>query len=83
MGTGDQENREERDVCVSCGVRVAPESERAFGFGAGNVLCSECAIERGGRYDAGRDTWDVAPSLGGLADEAYGASPHEVQRRRR
>jgi hypothetical protein len=83
MAPGDPEDREERDVCANCGARVALESERAFGFGAGNVLCGKCAIERGGRYDAGRDTWDVPPDLAGLADEAYGAAPHEVRRERR
>jgi hypothetical protein len=82
MASGDPEDREEREVCASCGERIAPESERAFGFGAGNVLCAACASARGGRYDARRDTWDVAPDLAGLTDEAYGAAPHERRRGR-
>jgi hypothetical protein len=82
MASGDPEDREEREVCASCGVRVAPESEGAFGFGTGNVLCAECAGARGGRYDARRDVWDVAPDLAGLSDEAYGAAPHERRRGR-
>jgi hypothetical protein len=40
------------------------------------VLCAAGATARGGRYDAGRDVWDVSPDLTGLADEAYGAAPH-------
>jgi len=82
MTSIDPEDREEREVCSLCGVRVAPESEGAFGFGTENVLCSACAAARGARYDAGRDVWDVAPDLADLADEAYGAAPHEVRRRR-
>jgi hypothetical protein len=72
MASGDPEGREERDVCASCGARVALETERAFGFGAENVLCGECAASRGGRYDESRDAWEVEPDLTGLADEAYG-----------
>ena len=83
MTSNDPENREEREACALCGVRIAPESERAFMFGVDNVLCAACAIARGGRYDEQRDAWDVAPDLGGLADEAYGAAPHEVRRRKR
>ena len=77
------EDREEREPCALCGERIAPASERAFGFGEGNVLCATCAAARGGCYDAERDVWDVAPDLSGLADEAYGASPHEMERRNR
>jgi len=82
MGSGDPEDRSERESCASCGERIAPESEAGFAFGTGNVLCAACAIRRGGRYDAQRDVWDEAPDLSGLADEAYGASPHEIRRGR-
>ena len=81
MMPGDREDRDEADVCASCGTRGA--LERAFAFGTGNLLCAACAIARGGRYDALRDAWEVAPDLAGLADEAYGASPHEIRRGRR
>jgi len=83
MASEDSEEREERDVCASCGARIALESERAFGFGTGNVLCAKCAASRGGRYDERRDAWDVPPHLTGLADEAYGSAPHEARRGRR
>ena len=82
MASIDPENRQEREVCVLCGERIASESERAFAFGTDNVLCCACATARGGRYDALHDVWDVAPDLAGLADEAYGAAPHEVRRGR-
>ena len=68
--------------CAACGREVRSDAERSFGFGAGNVLCWDCAQARGGRYDAGRDTWESAPDLSGLADEAYGSAPHEVRRGR-
>jgi hypothetical protein len=83
MTSNDPEDREERESCALCGERIAPATERGFAFGAGNVLCAACAAARGGRYDAGRDAWEVAPDLSGLADEAYGAAPHEVRGRKR
>ncbi len=82
MTSIEPEDREECFVCSLCGAQVAAESERAFAFGTENVLCSACATARGGRYDALRDVWDVVPDLAGLADEAYGAAPHEVRRGR-
>jgi hypothetical protein len=83
MTSSDAEDREERETCALCGERIAPASERAFGFGAGNVLCARCAAARGGRFDAERDVWDVSPDLSGIADEAYGAAPHEMRRGKR
>ena len=82
MTSRDPEDPQEREACALCGERVAPETERGFGFGTGNVLCAACAAKRGGRYDAQRDAWDVAPDLTGLSDEAYGAAPHERRRRK-
>jgi hypothetical protein len=82
MTSNNPEDREEREACALCGERITPATERAFGFGAGNVLCAACAAARGGRFDADRDVWDVAPDLSGLADEAYGAAPHEMRRGR-
>jgi hypothetical protein len=78
----DTDDREDFEVCILCGAQVSAGSERVFGFGTENVLCGQCAIARGRRYNALRDAWEVAPDLAGLPDEAYGASPHEVRRRR-
>jgi hypothetical protein len=72
----EPEDREQLDVCSLCGARLS-DSAPAFGFGTENVLCGPCAMARGGRYNAERDVWDVAPDLSGLADEAYGAAPRE------
>jgi hypothetical protein len=74
---------EERETCAACGAQVAGEPDRSFAFGSGNVLCWQCATARGGRYDADREAWDREPDLTNLSDEAYGASPHERERRRR
>jgi hypothetical protein len=79
----DPEDRGELDdVCCLCGAVLSVDSAGAFGFGTENVLCAACASARGGRYDAERDVWDVAPDLTGLPDEAYGAAPHERRGRR-
>jgi hypothetical protein len=77
------EDDEGLETCAACGASVAPGPERGFAFGSGNVLCWQCATARGGRYDEARESWDRAPDLSGLPDEAYGASPHEIERRRR
>jgi hypothetical protein len=82
MSSGDPEDRQQREACALCGERIAAETERGFAFGTGNLLCAACAEARGGRYDANRDCWDVAPDLTDLPDEAYGAAPHETTRRR-
>lgn len=66
--------------CAACGAQVAADAASGYGFGTENVLCRSCALERGGRYDAARDVWEVEPDLTGLADEAYGAAPHEMRR---
>jgi len=79
----EPEDREALDVCSLCGAVLSANAERAFVFGTGNALCAACATARGGRYDAERDAWEVAPDLGGLADEAYGAAPHEQRGRGR
>jgi hypothetical protein len=79
----EREEFESEDVCSQCGTRIHAGTEGAFGFGDENVLCRACATARGGRYDAERDEWDVAPDLTGLRDEAYGATPGEAARRRR
>ena len=78
----EREDWEGAAVCALCGAPVESDTEGAFGFGTENVLCAECAVARGGRYDVERDVWEVAPDLSGLGDEAYGAAPHEVRRRR-
>jgi hypothetical protein len=77
----DPDEIESAEVCSLCGATITADAE-SFAFGAGNALCFECATARGGRYDAERDAWDRLPDVSGIADEAYGASPHERRRGR-
>ncbi len=69
-----REDWENTPVCVQCG---SANAERGFQFGAAGLLCWTCALERGGRYDAERETWSESPDVSGLPDEAYGATPRE------
>jgi hypothetical protein len=78
----DQDERSEARSCAACGATLEGDGDRAFEFGDENLLCFECAVARGGRYDESRDAWEPGPDLRGLGDEAYGASPHEQRRRR-
>lgn len=53
--------------CANCEEEVSADDHRAYLFGAGAALCYECALERGGRYDEGRDDWTRAPDLSAFA----------------
>jgi hypothetical protein len=57
---------DELQQCVDCGSEVAPGTDRAFAFGD-VVLCFDCAVRRGGEFDAQRETWSKAPSLGDIS----------------
>ncbi|MBW2289256.1 MAG: hypothetical protein JRG80_18875 [Deltaproteobacteria bacterium] len=37
---------------------------REFEFGESLVLCFDCAVRRGGRYDEALDRWSEAPAIG-------------------
>jgi hypothetical protein len=54
-------------LCADCG-GVLRLGDRAFTFSATGALCAECAMRRGGVYEASRDTWTEEPSLDGLGD---------------
>jgi hypothetical protein len=60
---------EERDLlsCASCGAELSGASDRAFVFGSESALCFECSLERGGRYDAAHERWEVAPRVADLS----------------
>jgi hypothetical protein len=61
--------REETTSCADCGALLDIAGARTFAFGEQAVLCWSCAIRRGGRYDAGRESWTTPPSVADL-DEA-------------
>jgi hypothetical protein len=73
----DREEWETPQSCVACGGPVSEGTERGFSFGLRNTLCWSCAIARGGRFDAERDTWTEAPDITDLPDDAYGEAVDE------
>lgn len=73
-----REEWEGAEICAACGGPVSAGTERGFSFGLRNALCWSCAVARGGRYDADRDTWTESPDVAGLPDEAYGEATDET-----
>jgi hypothetical protein len=53
--------------CAACGASVMEGASRGFALGGPNVLCWECAVRRGGRYDARQDRWTVSPDVSDLS----------------
>lgn len=66
---------EEGSDCAECGEPVARGIDEAFQFGERMVLCFGCATQRGGVYDAERDTWVTPPNLTGLDDRGSNGVP--------
>jgi hypothetical protein len=64
-------NQEANDLtdCCDCGASIAPAIDRAFGLNDEEFLCFDCAVLRGGVYDAREERWTVAPNVTGLPDE--------------
>jgi hypothetical protein len=65
----EREEEDELTECAECGDEIAPATDEAFAFGETGVLCLECALQRGGVYDALEDRWTRTPDLSGLWDE--------------
>ncbi len=57
------------ESCAACGRAVTEGVGRGFDFGTRQVLCWECAVERGGSYDETRDQWTRPPRISDLAVE--------------
>jgi len=58
---------------VDCGATIAVGAEPSYPLGEDALLCFECAIRRGGQYDAPHDHWTVPPDATGLGPVAAGA----------
>jgi hypothetical protein len=56
-------------ACADCGTELSPGGERGFAFGARGMLCFDCALRRGGRYDDNFDHWHHKPFIDDLGPE--------------
>lgn len=74
-----EEQELERYECADCGELVSDEAPH-FELGGETelVLCFECAVRRGGQYDASRDEWVKFPDLravpGANSEQRHGLS---------
>ena len=65
----EPEELEIHEPCADCGAVVIEGLSPSYSFGMGTVLCWACAIKRGGKYDAEKDSWSEPPNVTGLPDE--------------
>ncbi len=59
----DRTDETGESICTGCGRPVVGGLQRAYGFGDDQLLCWDCAVARGGSFDAGEDRWAVAPRV--------------------
>ena len=60
------EDREEVP-CSACGAPIPTGAPAGFRFGAEQQLCWQCAVDRGGSYDANHDSWVTEPDVADLS----------------
>jgi hypothetical protein len=53
--------------CAVCHAGVSPQIDHVFELAPDALLCWDCAIRRGGRYDLIADRWVAAPDTSGIA----------------
>ena len=61
------EELELREPCADCGTLVIDGLMPLYAFGEGEILCGQCAVRRGGQYDAEHDKWVKDPNISDLA----------------
>lgn len=49
--------------CWSCRRRIDVDAEVTYALGEDDVLCFECALDRGARYDVDEDRWIEEPRV--------------------
>jgi len=59
----------EQSECAGCGEFFSPPEDRGYWFSDQTFLCWDCAVRRGGVYDAVTERWINAPDVSGLVDE--------------
>jgi hypothetical protein len=52
--------------CLGCAQVVNSSIDPVFRIQGSGCLCVECALKRGGSYDASHEAWVRAPNLAGL-----------------
>ncbi len=55
--------------CRDCRATIAPSTDRAFAINDDDFLCFDCAVLRGGVYDAHEERWTVPPNVADVPDE--------------
>lgn len=55
--------------CWVCNSTVSQAEDPVFPFGERGVLCFECAVRRGGAYDAKQERWVRPANVLDLPDE--------------
>jgi hypothetical protein len=66
-----REEADDLDECVDCRAVISPSVGRSFTFGDDVVLCFDCSLKRGGKYDPERELWHVPPNVSGLVRERH------------
>ena len=60
----DDERRDDSaSNCADCG---ASSLARSFPLGNDSILCWDCAVRRGGQFDAELDEWTTSPDIADL-----------------
>jgi hypothetical protein len=74
LGSADQqesvmhrEEWEEEQPCADCGTTVFRSSDLNYPFDD-QILCWQCAVRRGGKYDAIYERWTLCPELSELME---------------
>jgi recombinational DNA repair protein (RecF pathway) len=55
--------------CCDCGATIVPATDRAFALNDNEFLCFDCAVRRGGAFDAAQERWTVPPDVANVPDE--------------
>jgi hypothetical protein len=64
-----EESELEAAICLDCGNEFWPEATGSYPLGMDAAICTECAMRRGGVYDADNDAWPQEPEVRDLEDQ--------------
>ena len=63
-----RDEAEQIGSCADCNAPTTP-GDRGYAFGTTGLLCWECAVRRGGSYEADEDRWTRSPDVADLHPE--------------